>query len=157
MALDFAEAISHCHARGVRCGDFLTRNALFDGLRVKLCDYGAATLEGSEYEPFQYYEVRYQLPARGRDEGEVPRMAEELFALGSAVHEVMEWHVPFLDVPEHELEVLYADDRLPELAVDNVAAEVIRKCWYEEYESAGQVVDELRCLLDGLGKVPAQS
>lgn len=111
---------------------------------------GAATLEGSEYEPFQCYEVRYQLPARGRDEGEVPRMAEELFALGSAVHEVMEWHVPFLDVPEHELEGLYADDQLPELAGDNLAVDVIRKCWYEEYESAGQVVDELQRLLEGL-------
>lgn len=42
MALDFAEGLGHCHARGVRCGDFSTRNGLlFDGLRVKLCHFGA--------------------------------------------------------------------------------------------------------------------
>ena len=150
MALDFAEGLGHCHARGVRCGDFSTRNVLlFDGLRVKLCDFGAATLKGSDFKPFQCYEVRYQLPPRGRDEDKVPRMAEELFALGSAIHEVMEWRVPFWGVLDYELDGRYADDDLPEVAADNITADVIRKCWQEEYESAGQVVVDLQRLLEG--------
>ncbi|KAL2024565.1 hypothetical protein VTK56DRAFT_7608 [Thermocarpiscus australiensis] len=132
MALDFAEGLSHCHSRGVLVGDFSVRNALLsDGFRVKLCDFGAATLKDTDFKPFQCYEVRYQLPPRGRDEVELSRMAEELFALGSAIHEVMEWQVPFWDVPEYELDGIYADDKLPELAPDNPAADIIRKCWQE--------------------------
>jgi serine/threonine protein kinase len=152
MALDLAEGLAYAHERGVRCDDFSARNALlFDGFRVKLCDFGAPVLDGNE-RGNSSYEDRYQLPPRGRQQSELPRIAEDLFALGSAIFEVTEWKLPHQDVDEDEVEVLMAQDILPEASADNPAADVIHKCWQEKYQSAAEAVEELKRVQQALNR-----
>jgi hypothetical protein len=74
----------------------------------------------------------------------LPRIAEDLFALGSAIFEVTEWKLPHHDVNEDEVEVLMGQDILPEPSTDNPAASIIRKCWQEQYQSAAETVEELK-------------
>jgi serine/threonine protein kinase len=125
MALDLAEGLAYAHEKGVRCDDISARNALlFDDFRVKLCDFGAAVLDGDE-RGNSSYEDRYRLPPRGRQQSELPRIAEDLFALGSSIFEVTEWKLPHQDVDEDEVEVLMVQDILPETSTDNPAASII--------------------------------
>jgi hypothetical protein len=77
------------------------------------------------------YEDRSQLPLRGREQGELPRIAEDLFALVPAIFEVTEWKLLHQDVDEEEVEMLIARDILPEASSNNPAAEIINKCWQE--------------------------
>ncbi|KAK0708603.1 kinase-like domain-containing protein [Lasiosphaeris hirsuta] len=154
VALDFAEGVCRLHERKVLWADLSTRNALvFDGYRVKLCDFGGAFLDGTRYAPVQAYETRYEPPRRhaGRYRGSrggqggfqapptPPMLAGEIFALGSAIYEITEWEVPYGPaVSERDVAVKLSRGELPVLSEDNPARAVIRRCW-SAYTSAQRV------------------
>ncbi|KAK3347199.1 kinase-like domain-containing protein [Lasiosphaeria hispida] len=151
VALDFAEGVCRLHERKVLWADLSTRNALvFDGYRVKLCDFGGAFLDGTRYAPVRAYETRYEPPRRhaGRYGGhgggggggfQAPMLAGEIFALGSAIYEITEWEVPYGPaVSERDVAVKLSRGELPVLSEDNPARAVIRRCW-SAYTSAQRV------------------
>ncbi|KAL2755904.1 hypothetical protein ACRALDRAFT_210943 [Sodiomyces alcalophilus JCM 7366] len=89
MALDVVMGLDHLHSKGVQYCDMNCRNLfLFNGYRVKLGDFGASLLEGYDFPP-TFCEPRYELPLRGRDFNDRPPMKRELFALRSAIFEIV--------------------------------------------------------------------
>jgi hypothetical protein len=66
----------------------------------------------------------------------------ELFALGSAIYEIMAWERPFQELEDDEVELRYAREEFPSLR-GNIAGPVIKKCWNEEFESAEEVLESL--------------
>jgi hypothetical protein len=62
------------------------------------------------------------------EQSELPRIAEDIFALGSAIFEVTEWRLPHHDVDDDEVGVLMVKDILPDPSFNNPAAAVIHKC-----------------------------
>lgn len=150
MALEFSEAVDYLHQKGVIWHDISARNALFfDDLHVKICDFGASSVEGYDFELDQGYESRYELPPRGRKDADIPIRAKELFALGSAVFEITEWNVPYDGVSEHDLVWMVYRDELPSISEDNPVRDVIDRCWHEKYEAAESVIRDLR-VMEGL-------
>ncbi|KAK0621979.1 kinase-like domain-containing protein [Bombardia bombarda] len=150
MVQDFAEGVAHLHACGVIWCDTSPRNTLLftEDWRLKLCDFGTAQFKDvvkDQYEPGKgMYEITYSLPPRGREgDKELPPMAEELFALGSAIFEITEWKMPYFEEGELIADTKYFHDELPEPSQDNPARDIIRKCWQEEYEAVVDVIRDL--------------
>lgn len=151
MSLDTALGLSHAHARRVRHSDLSCRNLLlFDGLRVKIGDWGGSMIEGHESVSggTTWEEIQYELPCRGRDFRSRPVLKRELFALGSAVYEIMAWTRPFQGLSDREVEERYAREEFPPLDGITVA-QTIRRCWTEVYDSVDDVVESLREQLPG--------
>ena len=142
VALDVAIGVSLIHSRGVRHSDLSCRNLfLFDGYRVKLGDFGASILD-DRFEEVVYEESRYELPCRGRAFDKRPRIKRELFALGSAMYEIMAWTRLYKGLEDEEIEARYSSEEFPSL--DGKVGSIIFGCWKEAYENADEVVKELR-------------
>ncbi|KAH8755428.1 hypothetical protein F5883DRAFT_650057 [Diaporthe sp. PMI_573] len=112
LALQFAVGLAYMHSRGVVWSDVSTRDALmFDGWRLKLCDFvGTIHREVFALGSGIYEIVEWKVP------------------YGS------EYDVS----PEEVYEMLIAG-KWPELNSSNPAKD-IRRCWAYEYETAQQVV-----------------
>jgi hypothetical protein len=89
------------------------------------------------------------------DESHLPRPSgcsdatSDLFALGSAMYEIMVGHEPYRGLDElddeDEFEKRYMERRFP--ALDGVlGSELIRKCWSVAYTNAHTCVEELEAL-----------
>ena len=104
MALDVAIGVSFIHSREVWHSDLGCRNLfLFEGYRVKLGDFGASMLE-DRFKELVYEGSRYELPCRGRAFEKRPRIKRELFALRSAVYEIMAWTRLYKGLEDEEIE-----------------------------------------------------
>lgn len=148
MALDTALGLSHLHAKGVQHCDLSCRNLLlFDDYRVKLGDFNGSEVEWhDEYKGSACEESAYELPLRGREFRDRPPRKRELFALGSAIYEIMAWEKPYEGLEDDDIEKKYAAEEFPSLH-GIVAGSVIRMCWNEEFESADDVTVALRALI----------
>ncbi|KAL2024954.1 hypothetical protein VTK56DRAFT_3653 [Thermocarpiscus australiensis] len=153
LAVQFAEGVAHMHRRGIVWGDLSTPNALlFDKWRIKLCDFADSDVLAKYPSDWYGCEVRYCPPAgsdrpQHRDVGTIER---EIFALGTAIYEVVEWKVPYgpeTDMSEDQVIAALFDRKWPQLADGNPAKAVIRRCWGYMYASSQQVVDDLQGLL----------
>lgn len=143
MALDAAVGLGYIHSCKVRHADLSCRNLfLFDGLRVKIGDFGDSAVEGDGFIPTVYEEARYALPRRGRDLDERPVVKTELFALGSAIYEILAWVKPFSDLQDEEVEERYAREQFPCLDSIDIGS-IIMNCWKEVYETADEVAAAL--------------
>jgi hypothetical protein len=70
MAVEFTVGVAQLHSRDVRWLDLSTRNALlFDGLRVKLCDFAGAMAPGIYDDRSINCESRYTPPKSEKDWG----------------------------------------------------------------------------------------
>jgi hypothetical protein len=109
-------------------------------------------LDGEESEGVE--EARYELPNRKR-QGDRPYLKRDLFALGSAIYEVMAWRKPFSDLTDEEVGRRFACDEFPDLR--NVSCgDVIEKCWKEKFDRADDVLEAIRmCQSGGCIVVPA--
>ncbi|RMJ01558.1 hypothetical protein CDV36_015701 [Fusarium kuroshium] len=147
MALDAAVGLSYIHSCKVRHADLSCRNLfLFDGLRVKIGDLGDSAVEGDGFTPTVYEEARYALPCRGRDLDERPVAKTELFALGSAIYEILAWARPFPELEDEEVEERYSRGQFP--CLDSIDIGVtIMNCWKEVYETADEVAAALDIFL----------
>ncbi|KAF2185510.1 hypothetical protein K469DRAFT_687845 [Zopfia rhizophila CBS 207.26] len=149
-AVDPAAGQVHIHPKSVYHCDFSYRNVfLTEHDVVKIGDFGGAGLDRNESSRVE--ECRYDLPLRKRKEWEErPYEKRDLFALGSALYEIMAWNKPFPELDDGEVEIRFARDEFPD--VSNIACgDIIQKCWEEKYEKAEQVMDELRAIQKGWG------
>ncbi|OAA63400.1 Protein kinase-like domain protein [Niveomyces insectorum RCEF 264] len=161
LARDVTEAVAYIHRCGVRHCDLTCRNLFLCGdisdpraWCIKLGDFGGAVVESDiqngEYLNYIYEEQAYELPLRGRgDYASRPPRKRELFALGSALFELVAWCKPYEGLKEDEIEAKYADEQFPALDKGDVTAvaPIVRDCWAEQYDNAGDIVKALDGLL----------
>lgn len=148
MALETSLGLNYLHSKGVRHSDLSCRNLfLFPDYRVKIGDFGGSVLEGLNFAEIVSEEVSYELPRRGRDFRDRPVMKREIFALGSAIYEIMAWKKPFSGLSDDEVEARYDREEFPCLHDIRIAT-VIQDCWDEKYENTGQVIESLKLALE---------
>ncbi|KAK0621704.1 TKL protein kinase [Bombardia bombarda] len=155
MAAAFADCVEYLHSRRVIWGDLSTRNALvFDDNSLKICDFAGSALE-HVYPEFgiHTYEPRY-CPALPYDEvSQLSMLQRELSALGSAVYEITEWEVPYAHISDEEdIWGIVENGQRPAIANDNVARDIITRCWDYGYDSARAVAIDLAALSQRLRK-----
>jgi serine/threonine protein kinase len=156
MAAAFADCVVYLHSRKVIWGDLSTRNALvFEDDSFKICDFADAALEDRypEFGPHTY-EPRYCPPLPYKEVEEMSMLQRELFALGSAVYEITEWKMPYSHVGEDEHIWDYVEKgNKPAIAEDNVARDIIRRCWDFGYDSAKDVSMDLAALCSTVAEI----
>lgn len=154
MALDTALGLYYIHTRGVQHCDISCRNLfLFLDYRVKIGDFGASLIEGNnEFESHICEEVAYELPLRGRDFESRPPRKRELFALGSALYEILAWAAPYEGLEDDEIEQKYAAEEFPSLK-GIPAGNIIQMCWEEKYDTVDEVVGALKALIALYGEL----
>ena len=139
----------YLHSCGVIWGDLSTRNALIDEEEnIRLCDFASSTLADVYPQLGDFtYEITY-CPAVPEDDLEkVSPMQRELYALGSAIYEIVEWRRPYSEAANRfEVYEIFEGGGMPEISDDNIARVIIRRCWDFKYESAQAVVEDLKAL-----------
>jgi serine/threonine protein kinase len=147
-----AEAVAYIHTKKVIHCDISTRNFLLDeNLDVKLSDFqgiytdpDGAIWNGQALENVKAYLPR---PSNHSDE------SSDLFALGSAIYEIMVGHEPFPELDElddeDEIEERYQDKRFP--SVDSVVGgDIILRCWSLVYEQVNVCSKDLKTVENSL-------
>ena len=89
-----------------------------------------------------YEGSRYKLPCRRRAFEKRPRIKRELFALGSAMYEIIAWTRLYKGLEDEEIQARYSREEFPSL--DGKVGSIILGCWKEAYATADEVVKELR-------------
>ncbi|KAK8153689.1 putative serine-threonine protein kinase [Phyllosticta citrichinensis] len=140
--VDLSETLGKIHSMGVFHCDFSCRNVMVtEHLCVKIADFDGSKLDDKS--PFNSEEYWYGIPTRGRVWDDIPLIKRELFALGCGIYEIMAWKKPFGEKTDDEAREAYERGELPAIS-DVPCADVIRKCWNEEFESAEDVAVALR-------------
>ncbi|KAI9747052.1 MAG: hypothetical protein M4579_007535 [Chaenotheca gracillima] len=148
MALGVASGMAHSHAKNVIHCDMSCRNLfLFPNHLVKIGDFGSAMVDGEICEGAFCEESRYELPRRGREFEDRPYLKRELFALGSAIYEILAWERPFDGLDDDDVEKRFAAEEFPGVS-HLVGGNIIRNCWNENFENAKDVEDALLLLGD---------
>ena len=147
-ALQAAEAVAYIHTRRVIHCDIGVGNLLLDkDLNIRLCDFqgrllhpdGTIHLNGDSTEG-----VKSSMP---RSDPNDANWKTDIFALGSAIYFMMKGHPPFpeLNPWKDKLEIVSRFMTGQFSALDEVpGGDVVKKCWAGEYESADEVVHDLR-------------
>lgn len=145
VAIDLAETMQYIHDRDIIWGDVSARNILvFDDLYIKLCDFAGSRLPGTYPELLFSYEPRYWVPGPDEEAPAKGTLAVELFALGTAICEIIEWAVPYGSIEVEELQQKLLEREYPHITENNPVRDIIQKLWRFKYGSAQEVADALK-------------
>lgn len=141
-SIQATEAIAYIHTKEVVQGDIGCYNFLLDDdENLKLCDFGGSSIDGCDLKVG--YGVRSQLWRENWKYDDSPSIPSELFALGSTIHEIWTTKQPYHDLSHEEVESRYKSQNFPDLG-DLPVAEPIRRCWFQKYLTANEVVRHLQ-------------
>lgn len=138
--------MAYIHTNNVIHCDISPRNFLLDDkLNVKLADFQGLYVDqhGETFYGLASEDTKSSLPRSipcGQDK------KSDLFALGSAIYDMMTGHEPFPELDsyedEEEIEKRFRDGEFPD-PEDVVAGPIIRKYWTLAYKSNDECVEEL--------------
>ncbi|KUJ07329.1 serine/threonine protein kinase [Mollisia scopiformis] len=143
-----SEALAYIHTKNVVHCDVNTRNLLLDkNLDVKLSDFQGiyADSNGGTLYGFALENSKSFLPRSANHSDQ----KFDLFALGTAIYEIMSGYEPFPDLDgidnEEEIERRYIKGQFPVLD-DVLAGQIIYKCWSLAYNTVDTCVEDLIAL-----------
>jgi len=136
--MEATEGVELLHSHNVIPCDVGPHNFLLDiDLRLKICDFGGSSLDGSQGTVAPG--VRYRLPGLGG-----AKVQEDLFALGSTIYFIATGHEPYEELTdETQVEKMYEEGVFPSLS-EVPFADIIALCWRLEVESAKMMVERVR-------------
>lgn len=142
------EGLAYIHTKNIIHCDISTRNFLLDkNLDVKISDFQGIYMDpyGVVFNGFALENAKSYLPRPTTFSDE----KSDLFALGSAIYEIMTGHEPFPELneldDEEDIERRYMEGRFP--ALDDVMGEyIVYKCWSLAYREVNACAKELRAL-----------
>lgn len=126
------------HGHNVIHADLKPTNMLLDDeLNLRIADFGGCSLLGQA--PYTLESGPFYLPAAWRESDAIGCSVEtDLFALGSCIFHIATGKMPYHGMEDKEIENKFAEKAYPSL--DGVLfADVVRKCWQGEFESAEAV------------------
>jgi serine/threonine protein kinase len=147
-ARQLAEAVEYIHTKQVFHCDISPRNCFITGESdLKLGDFQGRfqASDGTLHEGLSAEGSKAYLP---RQPGTADRYSD-LFAVGSAIYEIMTGHEPYehLDSIDdmEEIEALIAAGKFPS-TTNILAGNVIGGCWRQEYDSAKQCAKDVAAI-----------
>jgi serine/threonine protein kinase len=142
MLRDAASALHHLHKHNIVHGDVKTSNALvFDGNRIKICDFGLAKVSSSVASSAGDHTQSRGTPAYMAPEvlnGSSVTAESDVYSFSMMMYEVMFGIVPFAETAIHALHYQLSQGRRPDITgtlTDSGCALLIpllQQCWQEE-------------------------
>lgn len=127
--------------------NFLVQN---DGT-LALADFGGSRIDG---ECLEHPPARYTRPAVTSQLGSQPTEKDDLFALGTVLHEISTCQQLYQDKTDTEIRNLFAKQIFPDLAPVAVSVRfIVEKCWKDGYNSAEEVSHDIRDLLSFINSI----
>lgn len=135
-AIQLCSALEHLHANSFIHCDVSCRNILLTtSLDAKLADFGGSAILGGE--GYVSEEGRYACPVHLKKldgDGKYPTLRKDIFALGSAIYEIITGRPPYADISTDEAEAFYKVEKWP--PVDGIdAGHIILQCWQGVYRT----------------------
>jgi serine/threonine protein kinase len=131
----------HLHAHSYIHCDISCRNIVVtSSLDAKLIDFDSSAILGEKR--WGDEEARYSCPSE-KLVTKLPSFQTDIFALGSAMYEILTDSPPYNDVSSDEAERRFELRQLPNTA-NLHAGNVILGCWRGEFKTVGEVERELK-------------
>jgi serine/threonine protein kinase len=158
-----AEGIAYIHASVILHCDINTNNLLLDkDLNIKLADFqgrylapdGSVLLDGRSSE-----NVKSSMPRSNPNHAD---QKTDIFALGSAIYYIMQGHEPFPELnslndnDESEIVARFTSGRFPPLSPHSGGG-IVYGCWSGRYESAIEVVEDLKRIVEVIQSVECKA
>ncbi|KAI1058759.1 hypothetical protein LB507_004128 [Fusarium sp. FIESC RH6] len=155
IALDLAHTLQHIHNQDIIWGGLSPQNILlFDDFHIKLSSFMFSLRDkrlfgdsGIPHCRFLLREPGYQVPGPGYG-FDVNDFKHEMFMLGSCICEITGWAILYSEIDRKEYEKKRYNGEYPPVSEDNPARDVIQKLWIFDYNSAQEVSDDIRKLMD---------
>ncbi|CCF40449.1 hypothetical protein CH063_11014 [Colletotrichum higginsianum] len=152
---ELSEAVEHVHSKRVIHCDIQPTNVLVDqNAHLKLADFqgrhlsedGNILLDGWVSEPCRYFCPRYDEFAAN--------FKTDIFALGCTIYFIMTGQEVFSDIVsgeagwDDEVKSRFARGDFPRDS--SACAAITHKCWMQLYNSAGEVLNDIKAVEQGL-------
>lgn len=145
-ALHICEGLAHVHSRNVLQVDISAANVLLDWEdNAKLSDFAGSSIDGCP--PLALPSLHSEHP---RWPAAYPTLRSELFALGSTLYEAETTNQPYHDKKDSEILALFQQDIFPD-TTKLVLGDLIRKCWFAQYQDTREVVLDIQQVRARLG------
>lgn len=109
---------------------------------LALADFGGSVIDDTP--AVVSYSTRYSRPTPITDDSDSTEI-DDLFALGTVIYEISVGSQLYSDKSTKEIRNLLQKREFPDLeAIPTKFAEVIRKCWANEYHNADEVIRDLK-------------
>jgi len=150
LATEATKGLVCIHKCGIIQGDVGCHNMLLDSRgTLKVADFAGSSVRNCQISASVDYEVGSKLP----DDPE-PTIRSDIFALGSAIYEMLTRKVPYMGRPYTEVQRLFKEGQFPDDFPKDFDAAVglrtiIEKCWGKggvAYASAEEVLTALNAL-----------
>ncbi|KAF1981943.1 kinase-like protein [Aulographum hederae CBS 113979] len=151
-----AEAIAHCHSKRVLHCDLHPLNILLDAeLHIKIIDFQGQLLseDGSILiDGLSGGSTRFRCPREDICQEDIKK---DLFALGCCIYYMMFGHPVYPDIIDGEeewsekVQARFAKKEFPQDS--HACSAITSKCWLEQYESADDIVRDIKAVEKGLG------
>lgn len=137
------EAIRYIHSRGVIHGDIGLHNFLVaDTHNLVLADFGGSSIDGSPC--LVMASIRYIAPSYMENMTGNPTVKHDIFALGTVLYEISSGRPLNYSFTDYQIRELFMKRNFPFMNTDIFGvADVVEKCWMEEYNNAEEVEDDL--------------
>jgi hypothetical protein len=150
--MQLVSALKHLHTHSFIHCDISCRNILLTtSLHAKLADFGGSAILGEN--GYVSEEGRYACPVhlqKQDGDGRLPTIRTDIFALGSAIYEIIIGYPPYADVSTDEAEAFYKVEKWPSVVgVDT--GDIILRCWKGEYKSVQDVEFDLKVMNSARG------
>ena len=133
--------MAHLHAHSFIHCDISCRNIVVtSSLDGKLIDFGSSAVLGER--GLGAEEARYSCPSKIRA-NKLPSFQSDIFALGSAIYEILTGSPPYKDITSDEAEERFEMLQFPDTA-SLEAGDVILRCWMGNFLAVSQVETELK-------------
>lgn len=109
---------------------------------LKIADFAGSLVNG--YGASVDYEVGSRLPGESE-----PTVKTDLFALGSAIYEMITGTQPYKGRSYTEIQRLYKQNRFPDSDLNTFPdiRNIVKKCWQQAYDNSAQVLYDLEKVL----------
>jgi len=143
-----AKGLAYVHRHGIIHGDVGCHNMLLDSTdTLKIADFAGSSIDGSS--ATVDYEVWSRYP--GVKE---PNEESDIFALGSAIYEMVTGCPPFHNLPRGQIVANYKKGQFPKL--DSISSPKygvylvasIKRCWRQSFHDTQELVEYLERRMD---------